>query len=147
MTNTINQKIPAMPNSFDPHSLHGAHFTATICGEDCLGKVSVGPDTGFIYLCQDKVFGSNNPSVDKLGHKHIWFIGSALVFTIDTGVNDFKLLPSTDKYHTLFTELLEKRGPAWDEDGSYSVIPKAVMEKIAAFMGEIKVFESKNQSK
>ncbi len=126
---------------FDIHSLHGQYFSATIVFYKVVGRILVTRGGG-AYLCQDSINGCARRR-DFLGYKHGWHV---LDFDdlADSHVFGLKLLPSPIEYHLLFQEILEKRGPTWDEDGNYSVIPNEVMDKIAAFMERVKEFEPKN---
>lgn len=133
-----------MTNSFNIHSLHGAYFTATICFDKVVGRISVRNDAA-VYLCQDKMH-SSDVCRDFLGHKCAWFVGNMTDLS-GHSVFNLKILPSPIEYHALFQEILEKRGPAWSEDGSYSVIPNEVLAKIHSFLEGIRGFDPKNLGK
>ena len=131
-----------MSENFNIQSIHGSYFTAEICFTDVVGRVFC-KDDEIMYLCH------NNPVVgikpiglnDRLGHEYAWpaiFVDGKL----DDSVQNLKILPSPLEYHELFTELLEKRGPVWEDDGSYSVIPNEVMDKIRDFLKGIKIFRN-----
>ncbi len=126
---------------FDIHSIHGQYFSATIGFDEVVGRISVRNDAA-AYLCQDLLPGSM-VCRDFLGYKHAWFVGD-MTDLVGHNVHNLKLLPSPPEYHALFQEIITKRGPTWDEDGNYSVIPNEVMDKIAAFMEGVKEFEPKN---
>ncbi len=130
-----------MTNPFDIQSLHGQYFIATIIFNEVSGRISVGMD-GKIYLCQDSIDGGA-PRRYLFGYKFGWPVLD-LNDLNGSHVFDLKILPPPTKYHALFQEILEKRGPTWDVDGSYSVLPTEVMASIVDFMSEIKVFEPKN---
>lgn len=130
-----------MPNSFDIHSLHGQYFSATIGFTDVMGRISVN-EAGMVFLCQDDMIGGGGSCRDFFGYKGAFYLhdipeAPAVVFNL-------KLLPSPTEYHALFQEILEKRGPTWSEDGSYSVIPNEVLAKIQSFLEGIKEFDVKN---
>lgn len=130
-----------MSSLFDIQSLHGRYFSATICFDEVVGRISV-KDEDTIYLCQDAMDGSESCR-DFFGYKYAWYM------TVGADpkrydVRNLKLLPSPTEYHALFQEILEKRGPTWSEDGSYSVIPNEVLAKIQSFLEGIKEFDVKN---
>ena len=133
-----------MSENFNIHSLHGAYFTATICFDKVVGRISVNEE-GVAYLCQDEIAGSAKACRDFFGYSYGFYVGDMSAWELKLcGIFNLKILPSPIEYHVLFQEILEKRGPTWDVDGNYSVIPNEVLEKIMAFMGEIKDFEPKN---
>lgn len=123
-------------NQFDIHSLHGAYFIASICFDEVVGRVSIKPD-GRVYLCQDKLDASELCR-EFFGYKYAWPVDD-ISKPEDSHVYDLKILPSPLEYHELFQEILAKRGPTWSEDGSYSVIPNEVMDKIRDFVKGIKI--------
>lgn len=126
-------------------SLHGQYFSAEICFVQCYGRISVNEE-GMVYLCQDETAGGGTSCRDFFGYKYAFYYPfDSLVVT--SGIQNLKILPPPTEYHTLFQEILEKRGPTWDVDGSYSVIPDEVLAKIKDFMDGIKVFEPKNPGK
>lgn len=112
--------------------LNGRYFSAEILFEKCTGRLYVS-EKGFIYLNQDTISGSGT---GYFGYKYAWFIGTVDAIDLN-GVQNFKLLPSPDKYHELFELLLSERQTTWSEDGAYSVIPKHVVAKISEFMESI----------
>ena len=126
------------------HSLHGQYFTAEICFDEVMGRISVS-NYGTIYLCQD-VIGLTDAETrgcrDFFGHKFVW--PAAMNDLASHHVLNLKILPSPIEYHALFREILERRGPTWSEDGSYSVIPNEVLAKIQSFLEGIKEFDVKN---
>ena len=109
--------------------LHGKSFSAEIVWEQCYGKIFVTND-GDIYLCQDVVDGGNG---EAFGHRYIWSIGDDIKNPGET-VQNLKVLPDSIEYHKLFTELLAARKTTWDVDGSYSVLPKELVDKVSAFI-------------
>jgi hypothetical protein len=125
-------------------SLHGRYFTAAIWLDDVVGRVSVN-ELGMVYLCQD-VYGSTSACRDFLGYKNAWYVKDIEELS-ESGVFNFKLLPSTDKYHELFTDAIASVKKTWDVDGGYHVIPVEMMTKITEFMTNITEFESKNPGK
>ncbi len=122
-------------------SLHGQYFSAEICFKDVVGRISINED-GLAYLCQDEVDGGSTSCRDFFGYTYGFYVGN--MKNIDSGVQNLKILPPPTAYHALFQEILKKRGPTWDVDGSYSVLPDEVMASIVDFMSGIKVFEPKN---
>lgn len=121
-------------------NLHGKSFVADICWEPCSGKISVNPETGFIYLCQDSLDGSS-AEMDKLGYKYAWLVGESLdnLRQMD-GVSDLKILPDSIEYHELFEALMESCKNSWDEvDGNYWVVEKSMVSKVAEFLKKIEV--------
>jgi len=127
------------------HSLHGQYFTAEICFVQCYGRISVNEE-GMVYLCQDEMAGGGMICRDFFGYKYAFY--HTFDFRIVTGeIQNLKILPPSTEYHALFQEILEKRGNAWSEDGSYSVIPNEVLAKIHSFLEEIKEFDLKNLGK
>ncbi len=127
--------------NFNIKSLHGQYFTAEICFNQCYGRISVN-EHGMAYLCQNEIDGGSKDCRDFFGYTYGFYVGK--MEKISSAIQDLKTLPPPTAYHALFQEILEKRGPAWDEDGSYSVVPNEVMASIVDFMSEIKVFEPKN---
>lgn len=134
-----------MTDQFDIQSLHGQYFSAEICFKDVVGRISVSHDN-VVYLCHD------NESLplflkigENFGYKNVW--GCDLRVPEEQYVINLRILPPPTSYHALFQEILKKRGPTWDVDGSYSVLPNEVMASIADFMSGIKVFEPKNLGK
>lgn len=133
-----------MTNSFNIHSLHGAYFIATIAFDEVMGRISVN-DNGSVYLAQNEYDGGTS-CTEMFGYKFSWFLNDIYCPT-NSHVFNLKILPSPIEYHALFQEILEKRGPTWSEDGSYSVIPNEVLAKIHSFMEGIKEFDVKNIGK
>ena len=136
------KKSLKMPENFNIQSLHGSYFTAEICFNDVVGRIFC-KDDEIIYLCHDNPVVGIKPigCSDYLGHEYAWpaiFVDGKL----DDSVQNLKILPSPLEYHELFTELLEKRGAVWEDDGSYSVIPNEVMDKIRDFLKGIKIFRN-----
>lgn len=132
-----------MLENFNIQSLHGAYFSATIVFYEVFGRILV-RDNGQVYLCQDSLDGSIIQS--EFGYKYAWLVVD-FEDLADSHVFNLKILPSPIEYHALFREILEKRGPTWSEDGSYSVIPNEVLAKIHSFMEVIKEFDLKNLGK
>ena len=127
------------------HSLHGAYFTATIAFDKVVGRISVN-EAGALYLCQDALGVDDDGTCscrDFFGYKFAWGVGQASDLRA-CHVFDLKILPPPTEYHAIFQEILEKRGPTWDVDGSYSVIPNEVLSKINDFMEGIRGFDPKN---
>jgi hypothetical protein len=124
-------------------SLHGRYFSATIWLDDVVGRVSVN-ELGMVYLCQN-IYGGTSVCRDFLGYKNAWYVDMEDLPMF--GVQNFKLLPPTDKYHELFTEAVASVKKTWDVDGGYYVIPVDMMTKITEFMTEITEFEPKNPGK
>ena len=124
------------------NNLHGSHFSAEIHGIPLLGTISVGKFDG-IYLCQDRWDGGNYSCDDKFGHEYAWYY----VPGISDEVTNLKILLSAIEYHALFTKILSNTGTAWQDDGSYWVVPDEVAEEITAFMGKIEAVDVKNLGK
>ncbi len=125
-------------------SLHGRYFSATICFSEVVGRISVN-EHGIAYLCQDGMAGGDKACRDFFGYSYGFCVGDMEAESLKLcSVFSLKLLPSPIEYHALFQEILAKRGPTWDVDGSYSVLPNEVLEKIHSFMENIKEFEPKN---
>lgn len=120
-------------------SLHGRFFAAEICFTDVVGRVSYGDDN-ILYLCHDNHVVGIKPEACKemFGYKYAWptfFIEKKLA---DDSVQNLKILPTPLEYHELFKLILDHRESTWDVDGSYSVLPKDVLAKIADFMDGMK---------
>lgn len=131
-----------MSENFNIQSLHGSYFAAEICFKGVSGRISVNKH-GRAYLCHNEdELNISKRHVKSFGYKYVWPIGD--MSDIEPVVQNLKILPSPIEYHALFKEILEKRGPTWSEDGSYSVIPNEVLAKIHSFMEGIKVFGPKN---
>ncbi len=134
-----------MSENFNIQSIHGSYFAAEICFKDVVGRISVSKH-GRSYLCHNEdELNISKRHVKSFGYKYVWPIGD--MSDIEPAVQNLKILPSPLEYHALFQEILEKRGPTWDVDGSYSVLPNEVMASIVDFMSGIKVFEPKNLGK
>lgn len=119
--------------------MHGRYFAAEFYGTKVVGRISVN-EYGWMYLCQDTIPGGTLCR-DFLGYNFALFIDEKI---LSLGiVTNLTILPSPDKYHELFQEILANRGPVWEEDDRYSVIPNEVMQKIADFMSSLEKIELK----
>lgn len=86
-----------MPENFNPYSLHGTYFAATILSSPVSGRISVNR-RGHIYLCNDEVglaAGQRCACQDFFGHRLAWFIGNGIT-PAHYGVYDLRTLQRTN---------------------------------------------------
>lgn len=115
--------------------LHGRSFSAKIIDTEVTGRISVSPVTGFAYLCQDEMDGSDLASYERFGYKYGWLVDFDDEVEMKW-ISGFKLLPPAEEYHKLFVKLAASLKNTWEEDGSYSVVPKEVLGEIANFLNK-----------
>jgi len=122
------------------NNLHGRNFSAEIYGIPVLGTISVGK-LGGIYLCQDRLAGGGFNCDDKFGYEYTWYVTEG---GLCDEITNLKILPSALEYHALFTKILSNTGTAWQDDGSYWVVPDEVAAEITAFMDKIEAVDVEN---